>query len=129
RWSIPAHWDRLLAADREQGHITWIGYGAPDEDIRDVLPLRRLSPVDADRVKAYRRHLHEGILPPALLWWVSGLNTLLVIDGHDRIREYEGRIEHLQNLLEQGDTLAKEHIANETRRLAADLGEISRSER
>lgn len=24
-------------------------------------------------------------MPPALLWWVSGLNTLLVLDGHDRI--------------------------------------------
>jgi hypothetical protein len=112
------------------------------------------------RVKAYRRQLHEGVLPPALLWWVSGLNTLLVMDGHDRItaavaehtlpevvvlapaadphwisavqrrpiREYEGRLEHLQSLLDQGDTLAKEHIANVTRRLAADLGDIARSE-
>jgi hypothetical protein len=150
-WSGPAHWDRLHAADRDRGHITWFGYGAPDEDIRDILPLRRLSPVDAGRVKAYRRQLHEGVLPPALLWWASGLNTLLVMDGHDRItaavaehtlpevvvlapaadphwisavqrrpiREYEGRLEHLQSLLDQGDTLAKEHIANVTRRLAA----------
>jgi hypothetical protein len=122
--------------------------------------LRRLSPVDAGRVKAYRRELREGILPPALLWWVSGLNTLLVMDGHDRItaavaeharpdvvvlapaadphwisavqrrpiREYEGRIEHLQSLLDQRDTLAKVHIADVTRRLAADLGDIARSE-
>jgi hypothetical protein len=133
---------------------------APDEDIRGVLPLRRLSPVDAGRVKAYRRQLREGVLPPALLWWVSGLNTLLVLDGHDRItaavaehtlpevvvlapaaaarwisavqrrpiREYEGRIEHMQSLLDRRDTLAKEHIANVTRRLAADLGDIARSE-
>jgi hypothetical protein len=159
-WSVTTHWDRLHATDRDQGHITWFGYDAPDEDIRDVLPLRRLSPVDTGRVKAYRRQLHEGILPPALLWWVSGLNTLLVIDGHDRItaavaeharpevvvlapaaepqwisavqhrsiREYEGRIKHLQGLLDQGDTLAKDHIANVTHRLTADLGDIARSE-
>ena len=91
---------------------------------------------------------------------MSGLNTLLVMDGHDRItaavaehtlpevvvlapaadarwisavqrrpiREYEGRIEHMQSLLGQRDTLAKVHIANVTRRLAADLGDIARSE-
>jgi len=44
------------------------------------------------------------------------------------IREYEGRIKHLQGLLDQGDTLAKEHIANVTRRLTEDLGDIARSE-
>ncbi|WP_410809092.1 hypothetical protein [Micromonospora sp. 067-2] len=75
----------MQVVDPDQGHITWFGYGDPDEDVRDVLPLRRLSPVNAARVTSYRRQHREGILPPVLLWWVSGLAVLLVIDGHDRI--------------------------------------------
>lgn len=85
RWAVPGHWRRVHVIDPDQGHITWFGYGDPDEDVRDVLPLRRLSPHTAARVKSYRRQHREGILPPALLWWVSGLNVLLVVDGHDRI--------------------------------------------
>ncbi|MEU6076269.1 hypothetical protein [Micromonospora sp. NPDC047074] len=84
-WSVAAHWRRLGTADRDRGHITWFGYGDPDEDQRDILPLRRLSPDTAARVRSYRRQVREGIMPPVLLWWVSGLNTLLVLDGHDRI--------------------------------------------
>jgi hypothetical protein len=84
-WSVATHWQRLLTVDPDQGHITWFGYGDPEEDVRDVLPLRRLSLPDAARVKSYRRQLREGVLPPALLWWVSGLACLLVLDGHDRI--------------------------------------------
>jgi hypothetical protein len=84
-WSIAAHWQRLTAVDPDQGHITWFGYGDPEEDQRDILPLRRLSPHDAPRVRFYRRQVREGVMPPALLWWVSGLDTLLVLDGHDRI--------------------------------------------
>lgn len=84
-WSVAAHWQRLNVVDPDQGHITWFGYGDPDEDQRDILPLRRLSRGIAARVQSYRRQVREGVMPPALLWWVSGLNTLLVLDGHDRI--------------------------------------------
>jgi hypothetical protein len=84
-WSVAGHWQRLNLVDPDYGHITWFGYGDPDEDQRDILPLRRLSPPDAARVRSYRRQVREGIMPPILLWWVSGLNTLLVLDGHDRI--------------------------------------------
>jgi hypothetical protein len=84
-WSVAGHWPHLTTVDPDRGHITWFGYGDPDEDQRDVLPLRRLSPATAGRVRSYRRQAREGILPPALLWWVSGLNTLVVVDGHDRI--------------------------------------------
>ncbi|BEL03866.1 hypothetical protein Q0Z83_020570 [Actinoplanes sichuanensis] len=85
RWSVPAYWQRVPEVDPDLGHITWFGYGDPVEDQRDILPLRRLSPIDADRVKGYRRQHREGILPPVLLWWVSGLGVLLVVDGHDRL--------------------------------------------
>jgi hypothetical protein len=84
-WAVPALWSRLRDVDPGHGHITWFGYGDPDDDARDVLPLRRLSAVHADRVKSYRRQYREGVLPPVLLWWVSGLASLLVVDGHDRI--------------------------------------------
>jgi hypothetical protein len=84
-WAVAGHWRRLHLVDPDQGHITWFGHGDPVEDQRDVLPLRRLSPGDAGRVRAYRRQAREGVLPPAVLWWVSGLDTLVVLDGHDRI--------------------------------------------
>ncbi|HLL32652.1 MAG TPA: hypothetical protein VK545_01890 [Streptomyces sp.] len=49
-----------------------------------VLPLRPLSPPDAARVKAYRKHAREGTLAPVLLWWVSFLDGWVILDGHDR---------------------------------------------
>ncbi|MGW2572974.1 hypothetical protein [Streptomyces sp. NPDC001537] len=49
-----------------------------------VLPLRRLSPPDAARVRAYRKHAREGTLAPVLLWWVTFLDGWVVLDGHDR---------------------------------------------
>ncbi|WP_406044851.1 hypothetical protein OG799_10525 [Micromonospora sp. NBC_00898] len=84
-WGVVGHWWRLRDVDPDRGHITWFGYGDPVEDQRDVLPLRPLSPADDGRVRAFRKQARDGMLPPALLWWVSGLNTLLVLDGHDRI--------------------------------------------
>ncbi|MDV9170599.1 hypothetical protein R6V09_10690 [Streptomyces sp. W16] len=49
-----------------------------------ILPLRRLSPPDAPRVKAYRKHAREGTLAPVLLWWLTFLDGWLILDGHDR---------------------------------------------
>ncbi|MEU0601457.1 hypothetical protein ABZ484_24905 [Streptomyces sp. NPDC006393] len=49
-----------------------------------VLPLRCMSPPDAPRVKAYRKHVREGTIAPVLLWWVSFLDGWLLLDGHDR---------------------------------------------
>ncbi|MFG2548567.1 hypothetical protein [Streptomyces sp. NPDC048581] len=49
-----------------------------------VLPLRPLSPPDAGRVKAYRKHAREGTLAPVLLWWVTFLDGWVILDGHDR---------------------------------------------
>jgi hypothetical protein len=49
-----------------------------------VLPLRQLSPPDAARVKAYRKHARDGTLAPVLMWWVPSLDGWLLLDGHDR---------------------------------------------
>ncbi|GAA1857039.1 hypothetical protein [Asanoa iriomotensis] len=43
-WSVAGHWQRLTVVDPDHGHITWFGYGDPEDDQRDVLPLRPLSP-------------------------------------------------------------------------------------
>ncbi|MBT2443568.1 hypothetical protein J7E93_26435 [Streptomyces sp. ISL-36] len=85
RWFMDVNWPKLLAHDPDRGHLTWFGYGDPDEDARDLLPLRALSHPEAPRVKAYRRQYREGVLPPVLTWWVSGLHSPVVLDGHDRL--------------------------------------------
>jgi hypothetical protein len=158
-WSAAQNWRRLWATDRDQGHISWFPYGGEVEDARDVLPLRRLSPADAARVKSYRRQFHEGILPPALLWWVSGLDTLLVLDGHDRImaalaedalpqvavlapaddplwasarqqfqmHAYQKRVEALQPLAAEGDSMAALKIRTASRHLAQELTDGARA--
>ena len=57
-------------------------------DSSDELPplaLRPLSPPDDDRVKAWRRSFREDTLPPVLMLWMSGLQRLVVLDGHDRL--------------------------------------------
>ncbi|MEU8541490.1 hypothetical protein AB0C52_16125 [Streptomyces sp. NPDC048717] len=84
-WFVDGNWPKLLTHDPDRGHLTWFGYGDPVEDARDLLPLRALSAPGAARVKAYRRQYREGVLPPVLVWWISGLNSPVVLDGHDRL--------------------------------------------
>lgn len=84
-WFVEHHWATLLPHDTDRGHLTWFGHGDPVEDARDLLPLRALSAPDAPRVQAYRRRFREGVLAPVLLWWISGLNVPVVLDGHDRL--------------------------------------------
>ncbi|MFI8962287.1 hypothetical protein ACIGO8_09245 [Streptomyces sp. NPDC053493] len=84
-WFVDDNWAKLLPYDTDRGHLTWFGHGDPAEDARDLLPLRALSVTEAPRVKAYRRQYREGVLPPVLLWWVSGLASPVVLDGHDRL--------------------------------------------
>lgn len=83
--AVDAYWATLATHDPDRGHITWFGYGDPEEDRRDILPLRPLSAPDAARVKSYRRQYREGVLPPVLLWGISALNTCVLLDGHDRL--------------------------------------------
>ena len=76
--------------DDEVDWFKWSWHGgrvlALDElRVIPLLPLRRLSPPEHDRVKAYRRLSREGMLPPVLAWWISGLFALAVLDGHDRL--------------------------------------------
>lgn len=36
-------------------------------------------------MKAWRKVAREGLLPPLLLYFVSGMDSWLVLDGHDRL--------------------------------------------
>lgn len=70
----------LDAMDTPRVHYEhWMMGGA------DVLPLRDPSPVDSGRIKSWRKHARDGTLPPVLLWWVSALDSHVVLDGHDRL--------------------------------------------
>lgn len=35
--------------------------------------------------KAWRKHINPASLPPVLAWWVTGLCSWVVLDGHDRL--------------------------------------------
>jgi hypothetical protein len=73
-------WTDLLLTE-SPGFIDWFVYNGSWQ----ILPLRRLVDPDAGRVKSYRKQAREGILPPVLLWWISGLDCYVVLDGHDRL--------------------------------------------
>ncbi|GAA2512542.1 hypothetical protein [Winogradskya humida] len=69
-----------LVRDFPSAYLDWFGAGW-----RDVVPLRPL-PGDGDgRVKAYRKLVLDGILPPVLLWEVSALDGWVLLDGHARL--------------------------------------------
>ncbi len=75
------YWTSMLIADHPDGYIDWFVHSSSWE----ILPLRPMPQADDSRVKAYRKQAREGTLPPVLLWWVSGLDCHLVLDGHARL--------------------------------------------
>jgi hypothetical protein len=78
--STAQRWATLLLTENP-GEIDWFSRQGGWQ----VLPLRRLSDAADARVKAYRKQARAGILPPVLLWWISGLDCYVILDGHDRI--------------------------------------------
>lgn len=72
RWQLPT--------GENNGYLNWFTTPSPF----DVVPLRTPSPPDNSRIKAYRKQVRDGTLPPVLLWWISGLCAHVVLDGHDR---------------------------------------------
>ncbi|MEU9705814.1 hypothetical protein [Streptomyces sp. NPDC047981] len=75
------YWSSMLVGGHPDGFIDWYLHSGSWE----VLPLRPMPGADESRVKAYRKQAREGTLPPVLLWWVSGLDCHLVLDGHARL--------------------------------------------
>lgn len=45
-------------------------------------------PVDptSGRVKWWRKKCREGALPPVLVWFIGGLASFVILDGHDRLQ-------------------------------------------
>lgn len=79
RWVLKqVGWPGEMLLSWPADYVDWWSGASP------VIPLRPLSGADAARVKSYRRLLREGTLPPVLLWWVSGFDGWVILDGHDR---------------------------------------------
>ncbi|PPA60440.1 hypothetical protein GA0070562_5134 [Micromonospora tulbaghiae] len=73
-------WSELLVDD-DAGQLDWYVHGGSGL----VLAMRPMSRADDARVKSYRKQVRSGTLPPILLWWVSVLDSYLLLDGHDRL--------------------------------------------
>ena len=80
RRKFPAYvWWGDFMRDWPACHLDWCAGGW-----EGVVPLRPLSPTDAPRVKAYRKHAREDTLAPVLLWRVTPFDGWALLDGHDR---------------------------------------------
>ncbi|NNN34793.1 hypothetical protein HLK59_31415 [Streptomyces sp. S3(2020)] len=75
------YWSSMLVEGHPDGYIDWFVHSGSWE----ILPLRPLPDAADGRVKAYRKQAREGTLAPVLLWWVSGLDCHLILDGHARL--------------------------------------------
>ncbi|MFF2960026.1 hypothetical protein ACFVT1_14240 [Streptomyces sp. NPDC057963] len=75
------YWGSMIVDGHPAGYLDWFFHSHSWE----VLPLRPMPDADDSRVKAYRKQAREGTLPPVLLWWVSGLDSHLILDGHARL--------------------------------------------
>ncbi|WMX43621.1 hypothetical protein [Streptomyces roseicoloratus] len=113
RWRDPAespgeHWSSMLVEGHPDGFIDWFVHAGSWE----VLPLRPLPDARDGRVKAYRKQAREGTLPPVLLWWVSGLDCHLILDGHARLaaaiaESVEPPLLHVHRLLPRDELAAR----------------------
>ncbi|MFE9880916.1 hypothetical protein [Streptomyces sp. NPDC005784] len=98
----------MLVEGHPDGYIDWFVHSGSWE----VLPLRPMPDADESRVKAYRKQAREGTLPPVLLWWVSGLDCHLILDGHARLtaaiaESVEPPLLHLHRTLRRDDLAAR----------------------
>ncbi|MFG2868433.1 hypothetical protein [Streptomyces sp. NPDC048338] len=75
------YWGERVVGGHPDGYVDWHVHSTGWE----LFPLRPLPAADDARVKAYRAQARAGILPPVLLWWVSGLDCYVVLDGHARL--------------------------------------------
>ena len=57
-------------------------------DLR-LLSLKSQPSEDNGRMKWWRKKVREGACPPILAWFISSLDSLVIIDGHCRMRAYE----------------------------------------
>ncbi|WP_143017450.1 hypothetical protein [Catalinimonas alkaloidigena] len=68
-----------------------------DWDFRNTSPLLSLKSQpseDNGRTKWWRKKVREGTCPPVLAWFISALDSFVIIDGHCRMQAYE--LEHIK---------------------------------
>ncbi|MFJ9818577.1 hypothetical protein ACIRU3_25625 [Streptomyces sp. NPDC101151] len=75
------YWKSMVIEGHPDGYIDWFIHSGSWE----IFPLRPMPDAGDGRVKAYRKQARDGTLPPVLLWWVSGLDCHLILDGHARL--------------------------------------------
>ncbi|MER6346526.1 hypothetical protein ACWC10_16500 [Streptomyces sp. NPDC001595] len=102
------YWTSMLLDGHPDGYIEWFMHSGSWE----VLPLRPMPGPADGRVKAYRKQAREGTLPPVLLWWVSGLDCHLILDGHARLaaaiaESVEPPLLHLHRTVSRDDLAAR----------------------
>lgn len=78
--SLPASKVHAIVAQSPLDHVDW-DFGQQ----LHPLTLRDLSDAESGRVRAWRKLVRDGQLPPLLLCWISGFQTYVVLDGHDRL--------------------------------------------
>ncbi|MER5297469.1 hypothetical protein ABT382_36485 [Streptomyces pharetrae] len=106
------YWSSMLVEGHPDGYIDWFAHNVSWE----VLPLRPMPGADDSRVKAYRKQVREGTLPPVLLWWMSGLDCHLILDGHARLaaaiaESVEPPLLQLHRTVPRDDLAARVHDA------------------
>ncbi|WP_318206289.1 hypothetical protein [Streptomyces sp. SJL17-1] len=110
--SPAVHWSSMLVEGHPDGYIDWFDHSVSWE----ILPLRPMPAADDSRVKAYRKQAREGTLPPVLLWWVSGLDCHLILDGHARLaaaiaESVDPPVLQLQRTVPRDDLASRTHEA------------------
>jgi len=53
-----------------------------------LLPLKKIDKNETGRVKWWRKKIREGNCPPILGWFVSALDSFILIDGHSRLQAF-----------------------------------------
>lgn len=79
QWSLRGH---TILDNQQPSAARWVELG---EQGGAVVGLHAVDP-QAGRLKWWRKKAREGTLPPVLLWYVSGLNAYLILDGHYRLQ-------------------------------------------
>ncbi|MEI2264960.1 hypothetical protein [Erwinia sp. CGal63] len=93
-------WRFQTPACSEQAGISWTLYSEDFPDLQAPEKVKLVDwwwggylllaryPVDPDsgRVKWWRKKSREGVLPPVLVWFIGGLASFVILDGHDRLQ-------------------------------------------
>ena len=64
----------------------WIPWGIGGSG--SVVAIRAINENDTGRIKWYRKLVRQQLCPPVLVWYLSAIDSYLVIDGHCRFQAY-----------------------------------------